>query len=109
MIDISAVILLLMLHTIMDFFCQTDSMAIKKSTSNKWLLVHVSVYSIPFVFYGLAFWAVTFVTHLITDYFSCRVSSYFWAKNDRHNFFCVIGVDQLVHVICLLLTYHYFY
>ena len=109
--------LLVLLHTIGDFVLQTDSMAMGKSSSNKALLTHTSVYSLTFLGLGflpvlswsaaLTFVLVNFVAHTITDYFTSRLTTKLWAKGDRHNFFVVIGFDQLAHIAVLILSFTY--
>ena len=116
MIELS---LLFLIHWCADFVCQTDKMATQKSTSWKWLSIHVGVYSTPITLYALAYnfntpikWSllfgvVTFITHFITDACTSRMTSYFWQKGDRHNFFVIIGFDQLIHAITLMWTWHW--
>ena len=42
--------------------------------------------------------------HFVTDAITSRITGYFWAKNDAHNFFVVIGFDQMIHYFCLFGT-----
>lgn len=99
------IILIVWVHFIADFLCQTDKMALNKSTSNKWLLAHTSVYSIWFLILGWKFALITFLTHTITDYITSRGTSYLWKKEKRHEFFCLIGLDQAIHITTLILTF----
>ena len=50
-------------------------MATKKSSSNKWLLLHVAVYTIPFLMFGWLFALVNGIAHLIVDYFTSRITT----------------------------------
>jgi hypothetical protein len=120
---------LLTLHFIGDFPLQNDWMALGKSKSWKPLLTHVLVYSACFLPFGLAFASLTFLLHLITDFYTSRLTSSLWFidlvdisasnfkhkyfanvdSNKRHNFFVAIGLDQLIHVWCLALTYAYLF
>lgn len=108
----------LLLHWLADFVCQSHWMASNKSKSNKALGLHVAVYTIVMTL-GLApvfalpsigvraaalFAAITFVTHFATDYVTSRITSRLWAKQDWHNFFVVVGFDQLLHYVTLLGT-----
>lgn len=103
-------------HWFADFVMQTDKMAVNKSTSNKWLLSHVLCYSLwlgiltawifPFP-QAIAFVALNGMAHAITDYGTSRWTSYLWKKQDRHNFFVVIGLDQLIHTVTLIGTYNW--
>lgn len=105
MIDLHIVLALVWLHFLADFVLQSDEVARGKSTSNKILLHHVCLYSIPFVFFGIVFALVNGVLHFVTDWYTSRVSSCFWKQEKRHAFFLVVGFDQAVHMSCLFLTY----
>ena len=113
--------ILIVLHFIADFVCQSDKMAINKSKSNYWLTVHVITYSFVLLILGgtlyntyTGIWfneavgwyvIVNAILHWITDYFTSRLNSYLWKKEMRHWFFVGIGFDQVIHYGCLLYTY----
>lgn len=94
----------MIVHWIADFVLQTDSMATNKSTSNKWLAYHIGVYTLMLVPFGVTFAVINGAAHFITDYCTSRLTSYFWKKEMRHEFFVTIGFDQLLHFIVLFLT-----
>ena len=101
-------IVLIWLHFFADFICQTDKMALNKSTSNQWLAYHCCAYMAPFfVCFGWKFGIATFVLHFMTDWVTSRGTSYLWKRNERHWFFCLIGFDQAIHLTTLLLTYNF--
>lgn len=100
----SLLILLILVHWVADFVFQTDKMATSKSSSNTWLLIHVGIYAMFLLPFGPVFALVNFCAHLATDFVSSRATSHLWKKNDRHNFFVVIGLDQAAHLIVLILT-----
>ena len=116
MISLKIVLILIILHFIADFILQTDWQAKNKSTNNIALLKHTRNYSCVFLFLyfitplsfnnTLSFIGVTFVLHTLTDYITSRISSYFFKKGDNHNFFVVIGADQVLHYFQLILTYY---
>lgn len=92
-------------HFCADFLLQSDKMAMSKSTSPKWLTIHVLVYAAPFmVIAGWRYAVVNFLLHWVTDFISSKGTTVLWKKNERHWFFVVIGLDQAVHMTCLILT-----
>lgn len=62
----------LLAHLIGDYGFQTTKMAVEKSRSWKWAIIHVITYTIPFVFLtrNLLALGIIFSTHLIIDRFS---------------------------------------
>lgn len=102
---VANILILIWVHFLADFVLQTDQMAKNKSKSNKWLGIHVVLYSLPFSVFGLTFALVNSVAHFITDYITSRITSKLWSKQQVHWFFVVIGFDQAVHVTTLILTY----
>lgn len=108
---------ILIIHWFGDFVLQTDKQA--KGKSKNWgdLLSHTFVYSgiwLPFLPILISkepinwcmFFAITFVCHTITDYFTSRLNSKLWAAGKVHWFFVSIGFDHILHYVQLFLTYH---
>jgi hypothetical protein len=93
---------------------QTHWQATNKSKNNHALVAHTAVYSIVW-FVGaplilplsvcIFFVAITFIAHTVTDYFTSRWTAKLYARGDVHNFFVVVGFDQLLHYIQLFYTY----
>ena len=123
MISFYFIIAVIVTHWIADFVFQTHWMAVNKSKNNIALSVHVFVYTIiiglilgtPLYVYGymsyaiLSSWIViNGILHFITDYITSRITSKLWAKQDYHNFFVVVGFDQVIHYTCLFGTIMYF-
>lgn len=92
---------LIWIHFIADFVLQSDKMAINKSRSFLWLAFHCFVYACPFAIYGSQFYGAVFTSHLIIDFFSSKVTTYLWERNQRHWFFVTIGLDQALHLTIL--------
>ena len=124
MIPISIVISLLFLHWVADFVCQTDWMARNKSQSNWPLFVHCLVYTMVFIPFAVVvipasavawFLIFTLLLHMYIDFNTSRITSRLSAEgkygsNFIPNFgmFSIIGLDQLLHYICLIGTYYFF-
>jgi hypothetical protein len=116
MISLEVIIWIIFAHWFSDFVCQTDYWARNKSKYNAVLFQHVLLYSVlmglavSFVTIGLyipfVFFLVTFVCHFATDWVTSRITSKLAAKEDWHNFFVVIGLDQMLHYIQLFITFY---
>lgn len=110
-------------HTIADFFAQTDTQATNKSSSMVALASHIVTYGVVmfilmsfclFLFFDatessllrtFVYWILfNMAAHAVTDYVSSRLSKRAYERGDRHAFFCIIGVDQFVHIVTLLLS-----
>ncbi len=117
------IIILLSLHFIADFVCQPRWMGKEKSKNNIVLVMHVVFYSLIFLAaaQGIAmthwellpmiykFVGITFVCHFITDYFSSRLGSKLWSQGKEYESLLILGADQLLHAIQLILTYYFLF
>lgn len=113
------IILIIFIHWVADFLLQSKSMAIGKSKSNYWLSWHVLIYSLVWFSIGIFFFdfksvaiftLVTFIAHFTTDYFTSRWTSRLYRQEKYYgfpSFFSVIGFDQFLHYLQLILTYTY--
>lgn len=99
-----AILTVIWMHFVADFVCQSDWMARNKSKANIPLLTHVSVYSLPFFWFGWRYALANAGAHFVTDWITSRASSRLWAKQKVHWFFVVIGLDQAIHMSTLVLT-----
>lgn len=108
---------LLAVHWVADFVCQSHWMAINKSSRNDALALHVTLYTAVLLggtglivglkpqFAVLGFAALNGALHFGTDYFTSRWSSSLWKQQRMHDFFVVIGLDQLIHQVTLAITF----
>lgn len=106
--------LLLVLHFVGDFLFQTRWMAQGKAKGGFPLHAHVGVYALV-LFLGLYWiipngWAVVMYVvanwflHLITDSQTSRLAGWCHSRGYVGAFWKVIGVDQLIHGLCLYYT-----
>jgi hypothetical protein len=107
-------LVLLAVHWLADFVLQTHWQATNKSKRNGALAAHVGTYTLTLavgsaLLFGQSsqwvyFVALNGVLHFATDYFTSRATSRLYAKQDWHNFFVVVGFDQLIHQVTLAVT-----
>jgi membrane-bound metal-dependent hydrolase YbcI (DUF457 family) len=118
-----SVLFIIFVHWVSDFVLQTHHMSTRKSSSNYYLTMHVIVYAFStIVLWALVFpllgihlssgpvwlaFLLIFVTHWITDYFTSRRTSKLYKEEKYHDFFVVIGFDQVLHYTQLLLIFNY--
>jgi hypothetical protein len=107
---------ILIVHFIADFYYQTHEMAVNKSKSIKWLSYHILVYTLILFLGGFLYWneqhiAVVYFTlingtaHWIIDFFTSKATKYLWKAKQLHNFYVVLGLDQLIHYLILFISY----
>ena len=125
--NLNLIVILFVLHFLGDFLFQSRWMAENKGKNVLALSLHVLIYSLV-LFIGLYsyreivgpnilslvdqikgdqllwFVVINFLLHFVTDLTTSQFTRYFWEKNDKHKFFAVIGFDQCVHQICLMIT-----
>jgi len=108
MIPLNAIYYILVVHWFADFVMQSHWMASNKSSSNRALLAHIVTYTFFLSLIIHPVWGlVNGVLHGITDYFTSRWTSSLWKSGNTHNFFVVIGLDQMIHAITLFATYYW--
>lgn len=115
MIPLYIVSYIMLIHWIADFICQTRWQAENKSRDLDALFGHVMTYSAVFLIAmlpilgltgSILFTAITYITHVLTDFFTSRFNS--WAWTHRPKLFWVgIGFDQYIHLVTLCATYLY--
>lgn len=122
----TAFLILLAVHWFADFVLQTHWQAQNKSKNNEALFRHVLVYTwtlgtaTMFVFGPgrlgeadgglriIGFILANGLLHFATDYVTSRGSAVYFGKS-WHNFFVVIGFDQLIHQVTIALTMKVFF
>lgn len=111
-------VLLLQVHWVADFVLQTHWQATNKSKNNEALGRHVLTYTVCLFLAAAALFPVSIAgvfivvngaLHFCTDYCTSRITSVLYAKKDWHNFFVVIGFDQLIHATTLAVTLWLFF
>ncbi len=109
---------LLAAHWVADFVLQTHWQASNKSHNLDALGFHVASYTAYMAFASLVMFLATggemrhwvmfvlanCVLHFWTDFFTSRVTSKLWKDEEWHNFFAVVGLDQLIHQATLAWT-----
>jgi Protein of unknown function (DUF3307) len=104
---------LLAIHWFADFVLQTDWQARNKSKDNVALARHVGTYTLALTMAAIGllgfstailFGLINGILHFATDYVTSRITSRLYAKQAYHNFFVVVGLDQLIHQVTLAAT-----
>lgn len=114
---------LLTAHYFSDFIFQSRKMGENKSTSLKWLTIHVLVYCLSFfVLMGIPYFddsetikmllgwiGINGVLHWITDFVTSKMTRYLYKEKEMYGFWSVIGLDQLIHMLTLLWTFKLYF
>jgi len=104
---------LLLAHWVGDFVLQTQWQATNKSRNLGALTLHVATYSAVLLvaavillgpWRGLAFTLANAGLHFATDYVTSRLSAKYWARQEWHAFFVMVGFDQFLHQAALAAT-----
>lgn len=110
--------LLSVIHFVADFVLQSNWMAVNKSKSFAALGSHVGVYTLVLLIAGMmmfnhtvylySFVLINGLLHFLTDFVTSRINAELYKNEDKHNFFVMVGADQLIHALCLVWTFWYF-
>jgi len=110
---------LLFVHWVGDFVLQSHWMSVNKSKRVDALLLHAATYTgVLLVGAGLIlgirqieslllFVGANGFLHLATDFVTSRITSRLWQQKREHDFFVVVGLDQLIHQVTLAITLWY--
>ena len=85
------------------------------------LLEHVTIYTITLLcccmllidfkipFQNMVNFAIfNGILHFCVDFITSKITSRLWGDNKIHEFFVTVGLDQLLHIISLLITINIF-
>ncbi len=112
---IPILIISLVVHWVADFMLQTHEQATNKSKSIYFLSEHVLFYFTFLACYSvlfevnIAFAFINAFSHFAIDFFTSKLTSKLWKEEKWHDFFVVIGFDQLLHVSILIATTIYYF
>lgn len=104
-------VIILLSHWVGDYLLQFNAIANHKSHSIRWLTLHVAIYScvlfagVFFIFplhEALRYCALNGAFHFVTDLITGKFSSKY--KSNPRIFYPIIGADQFIHTVTLLLT-----
>jgi hypothetical protein len=113
------IIIIILLHTIGDFFLQGSKLSRLKAIKLPYLFEHVGIYTLLFVvlspvllgltfLQGLAFSFLNGFLHLVIDYFTGKFKTKYH-ETDESRYIAAVGIDHTLHVIILILTYIYLF
>lgn len=119
------IIKILIVHWIADFVLQDEEWALKKHNDVHILTMHVMTYTVFWAIYLILvqstatqviyFCTITGVFHFCTDYVTSKITHaqaearHFGSPIPNFGLFTVVGFDQILHYIQLLLTYQFVY
>lgn len=103
-------IMIFCIHFLADFCMQTEWMALGKSKEMKPLLAHIGTYTLILLLFSSLFlspitallWSgLNGLCHLWVDYYSSRAMREARESGQERKFFMILGIDQMLHYICL--------
>lgn len=112
-------------HWIGDFLLQKNKKKTRKKIKNKnikHLLPHTLIYTLVLTFTVfilqlinnwnsnlILFFLITYTSHFIVDLIITKRNENILKRNDRHQYFLTIGIDQFLHYSILFATIYYLY
>lgn len=119
------IILFLIAHILGDFYLQTENMAKLKNTEMKWLFIHSSLYSIPYIVIYISFdknlhflflLLALCSSHLIIDFikslgYRCYLKCVNILSNLSVNFikqWMIYLLDQIIHILIIIIICYLF-
>ena len=115
----SKFIVLIWCHFVGDFLLQPRIIAENKLKNYVYLIYHCLLYTLCLAPFGvLLFMFLNGVAHFIIDFVTSKITSSLWedyelckkcdSDHSFYLFFTVIGLDQVLHLTCLILLGGYF-
>src|SRR5262245_59743092 len=107
---------LLAIHWLGDFVLQSHWMSVNKSKRLDAVSLHAVTYTGTLLVgsalvLGLGqiallvlFVGANGVFHFISDFVTSRITSHLWCQQREHDFFVMVGLDQLIHQVTLATT-----
>lgn len=105
MISFQIIVLILFLHFVSDFLLQSQKMSETKSEDLTMILLHASIYSLPFILISPLYALVNGILHGGVDNVTSKWTKKLYKQQKYHWFFVVIGFDQMIHLMTLFSTY----
>ena len=113
------IIILILMHTIADFFLQGSKLSRLKAIKSPYLFEHVGIYTLLFVVLsplvlgltivqGLIFSFLNGFLHLVIDYFTGKFKTKY-IDTDESKYIATIGLDHSLHLVLLIGSYIYLY
>ncbi len=113
------IIILILMHTIADFFLQGSKLSRLKAIKLPYLFEHVGIYTLLFVVLsplvlgltivqGLIFSGLNGFLHLIIDYYTGKFKTKY-IDTDEAKYIATIGLDHSLHLVLLIASYIYLF
>lgn len=109
---LNLILIVMAFHWFGDFCLQTNAQASNKWHSNLALFQHTCVYTLCMTAFGAFFgvpgiiWGLgNGVAHFMVDYVTSKITHRLYTAGNNHEFFVVVGADQYIHMVILVLTF----
>lgn len=113
--EIELILAVIIAHWVGDYVLQSESMAVGKATSLRWLTIHVLVWTasigIITLYFGTTWdWILAMgVAHWLQDFVTSKINSYYQRTKQLKLFWLSIGTDQMLHYCVLFGSLYLWY